>query len=280
MGEIVIKKHSTIYMILGYLLAIVMVPIYVSMFPLWKQLDSTFNSTTMTLLPIIATVVLLMLILLLFRNSFNPETSSKLSIVSGIIICLAALSFPDPQFPAKRIHVAEYLLLSAVVRFAMSYRLQGKPLFFFSLFFTIILGIHDEFIQGLHPDRTYGLRDMIVNTMGSTGGALIWHGLNSFQRSLSAARPDNSNTKTTSIVYIIWIVISLFCLIWPCAFYTGTKTLPLWPATVLAGTTFFYTLYISRFSNSWQHGIVAVSTNSFLLLSYFIITNITPIMFF
>lgn len=273
-------QNTTLYQIGGYLLAIILIPIYVSMFSLWQKLGSIFSNTIMVNLPIIATITLLAIIVFWFRNNLRFGPCSKPPILAGIIICLAALLIPDPQFPVKRVHVAEYLLLSAVVRFAMSYSLQGIPLMVFSLFFTVVLGIHDEFLQGLHPARTYGLRDIVVNTMGSCGGALIWHGLNIFSRDIPVSANNNITSTKVSLIYLAWITISIICFIWPQVFYIGTKGLPLWPATMLIGTAVFFSLYKTWFIKNWKHGITAISTASITLVFYVILTNVTHITFY
>ena len=41
----------------------------------------------------------------------------------------------------------------------------------------IVLGAHDELIQGLHPDRYFGHRDIVVDGLSAIAGALAGHGL-------------------------------------------------------------------------------------------------------
>ena len=37
---------------------------------------------------------------------------------------------------------------------------------------SALYGVHDEFLQGFHPDRTFGFRDIGINTLGAIAGAL------------------------------------------------------------------------------------------------------------
>ena len=264
----------------AYLAAVMLVPAYVSMYPVWEGLTGIFDQTTLTFLPVAATLFLLVVIGLVFRHSFRQRSSSKVLVAAGALICFCAMGIPDPGFPAKKIHVAEYLLLSGVVRFAMSFKLQSTPLLFFSFLFTSILGIHDEFLQGFHSARTFGLHDMAVNAAGAGGGALIWHGLNLFARDLQESDTKTNNGETISISYLCWLILSTICFIWPCMFYTGAKGLPFWPATMLVAGTFYYSVYNGLFLHSMKHGISMVSFGAFSLVLYCPLSNVTNNIFF
>jgi len=41
----------------------------------------------------------------------------------------------------------------------------------------IVLGAHDELIQGLHSDRYFGHRDIVVDGLSAMAGAFVGHGL-------------------------------------------------------------------------------------------------------
>ena len=45
-----------------------------------------------------------------------------------------------------------------------------------------VYGIHDEMIQGLLPERTFGIRDVVVNGVSALVGSLLAHGLGLFGR--------------------------------------------------------------------------------------------------
>ena len=97
------------------------------------------------------------------------------------MLCLGALAVPDAEIAVKRIHVAQYLLLSLVVRYSLASEVRGSELTISATLLTCLYGVHEELLQGLHPDRTYGLRDMLVNALAAGGGGLFWHGLQLFQ---------------------------------------------------------------------------------------------------
>lgn len=260
-------------MLAGYLCCLVLVPVYVNLFGVWQLLNSNLGSRATTLLPPLLTALLLGAILA-FRRRRGADDVSWPVVGWGLGICVAALLVPDPAFPAKRIHVAEYCLLAGIARYAMSFRLQGTQLFWSSLLFAGVLGCHDEFLQGLHPDRTYGLRDMLVNLLGAAGGALIWQGLRFFSNRRLAVSAPAPRLDPWSLTYLGWLLLTVVALVIPFSAYTGTAPLPLWPAVPLAGCGVLLCLYYDRFSPHWRHGLVAVTAASLLLLLYPLVSHV------
>ena len=133
--------------------------------------------------------------------------SSALALTGALVaavlrLCLLALLVSDMRYAVKRIHVVEYLFLSLVVRYGMSWKLQEKNLLLFSFLATAVFGVHDELLQGIHPLRTYGLRDMAVNGISAAGGALIWHGADLFSDNLQSST-GNSLINSLSIAFLL-----------------------------------------------------------------------------
>lgn len=275
------EHHTTVRLITGYGLSILLIPAYVNMFGVWKLLNLMLGEFVMLVLPVIITLALLTVILFLYRKRIQTSRSAP-ALLPGIIgaaFCLFALTVPDPQFPVKRIHVAEYLLLSLVVRYTMSCRLQGYPLLFFSALFAALLGVHDEFLQGLHPARTYGLRDMTVNSLGAWGGALIWHGMGVFSNTAKPLVKTVQFRLQSSSLYIFWLLAGVAALITPLVWYRGLD-LPLWPAMPLFAAVVLYSLYENRFPGTWKHGITSVSVLSFSLILYPALTHVATLSFY
>jgi len=267
-----IKKHnsSTIVMRLTvlYLGCALLVVFYVNLFPVleivFRLFGDPFIKGTTVGIPIAAAGG----ILFYFGRSSRKITSQTdwISVIIGLTICLSALFIPDPKVSIKRIHVSEYLLLSFFVRYVMSHKMQAGALLFFSSFFTAILGIHDEFLQGLHPQRTYGLRDMMVNGVAGVGGALIWHGFNLFSRDLENSQHSRGES-TIHFVYLI--VLSLTLLIFPAQLHSfPSPAIPLWPCLSLLAVFSFYFFRIRNDGSAWSHGLMVTSYSSFLLLFY------------
>lgn len=274
-------NNGTCRLIIGYLASVLLVPVYVSMFSVWKVLSSNWEKKLLYPLPIIVTLGFLIFLFYHYHRRIKekliPEKTG--TILWGIGLCLFALAVPDPAFPVKRIHVAEYMLLSLVVRFAMSHRLQGAHLLFFSACFTALLGIHDEFLQGLHPSRTYGLRDITVNFLGGWGGALIWHGLGLFLRPVHPRFSPGRHGTVTGFLFTACLLFSVAALAFPAAFFRGS-ILPIWTVLPLVGMTVFYSLYENEFPAPWKHGITALSCISLPAMLYPVITHAGPFLFY
>jgi VanZ family protein len=135
------------------------------------------------ILPILVTLVVVAVIVFRFIQRVNSGYRVKLLLLGlGVIGVFFSLAIPDPHVPIKRVHVAEYIILSFIVRYTLSHRLHGAGLLTFTILVTMLFGIHDEMLQGLHTLRYYGWRDIIVNGTAGLSGALLGHGLISFEK--------------------------------------------------------------------------------------------------
>jgi VanZ family protein len=159
---------------------------YVNMFTFWAWLSRVLGPGILArLLPVAVTVLVLLVIAQRFVDRVNRGYRVNLVFLGlGLVCAIFSLALPDPHVPIKRIHVAEYIVLSFLVRATLSHRLQGTRLTLFTVLVTLLLGIHDELLQGLHPQRYYGWLDIIVNGAGGLSGALLGHGL------LCCVRPE------------------------------------------------------------------------------------------
>ena len=241
---------------------------YVNLFPVleivYRLFGDTFIKGATIGIPLIAAVGLLF-----YFGSSSRQATQRINwifVIIGLTICLSALFIPDPKVSIKRIHVSEYLLLSCLVRYAMSHKIQGGTLLLFSSFFTVILGIHDEFLQGIHPQRTYGLRDMLVNGVAGVGGGLIWHGFNLFSRNVENSQPLLKK-NTTHFAYLILLSIILLVFITQLYPYPS-QTIPVWPCLPLIATSVLYFSFIRNNDTYWSHGLMVISYSSFFLLFY------------
>lgn len=259
---------------IGYLLCVLLIPLYVNMFPVWRSISTSWGRDIFIYLPTVALLLLLGCIFFIWSKSRQDLLPIKWpALVWGILLCGAGLLITDPEFPVKRIHVAEYAILSLVARYAMAPFLGGSSLFFFSSSFAAILGFHDEFLQGLHPARTYGLRDLTVNCLGSFGGGLVWHGLKLF------SNKDGMTMTRTEYRFVSWLIVSAMMLAWP-AFYFKGLTVEIWTILPLLATGVYYGLYHDRFSADHSHGITALTAASVLLALYPLLTQMPDLIFY
>ncbi|MEE4166664.1 MAG: VanZ family protein, partial [Desulfocapsaceae bacterium] len=211
-----IRSGTRRHLLIGYSCSILLVLAYLNMFPVVRYIVKTWGTTPVLVLPILITISALIAIsLLLLRARRVRRVQPDIApIMIGTAICLAALFIPDPEAPIKRIHVIEYMILSLLIRYTMSIRLQGASLLVYSIFFTSLLGVHDELLQGLHPLRTYGTRDILVNAVASAGGGFIWHGFRLFEHSTQASEPVVRLTPRSSS-YLVWLFCSVLFFFMP-----------------------------------------------------------------
>jgi hypothetical protein len=191
---------------------------YVNMFQFWAWISRGMGPGILTrMLPVAVTAVVLLFIALRFVDRVNRGWSIRPVYLSlGLACAIFALAIPDPEVPIKRIHVAEYLVLAFLVRATLSHRLQGGELTLYGTLVTMLLGIHDEMLQGLHPLRYYGWRDMIVNAVAGLGGSLLGHGLYCCVRAEVKARAKLRGPWLLAVLYLLlaasslWLVVTLY----------------------------------------------------------------------
>jgi hypothetical protein len=267
------------HLIIGYSCSILLVLVYLNMFPAVRYIVKTWGTTPVLVLPILITVSALTAIsLLLLRVRWVHQVQPVIApIIIGIVICLVALIIPDPEAPVKRIHVIEYMMLSLLIRYTMSVRLQGISLLVYSILFSSLLGVHDELLQGLHPLRTYGSRDILVNALGSTGGGFIWHGFKLFEHSGQAAEQADRLTPR-SCGYLAWLFCSVLFFFIPLVSFRQ-ELLPLWPAAPLAASLIFFAAAAGKMPVRFNHGVIAVSCAAYALLAYPAVVRLVPAVF-
>ncbi len=258
----------------GYFLCLILVAIYVNMFPVWKYLSTLYGKDIFISLPLVVLILFLGCIISARIMAWKiPAPINKLSLSLGILFCFLGLLIADPDFPVKRVHVVEYAFLCLVARYAMSHFVDGLPLLFFSAFFAALLGVHDEFLQGLHPARTYGLRDMAVNLLGSFGGGLIWHGLHFF------SKQKKTVINIGDVGFVCWLSVSVLMLVWPAQFFRGVP-IEMWVVLPLLAAAVYYFFYRDKFSSGLSHGIAAAAIAAMAMGGYPLLTRIPGIVFY
>lgn len=79
--------------------------------------------------------------------------------------------------PNKYIHIPEYVVMSWILFEAISLDYKGKGIFCLVFICAALLGIVDEMMQGILPDRFYGWQDMIMNSAATVIGVFTLVGL-------------------------------------------------------------------------------------------------------
>jgi len=77
----------------------------------------------------------------------------------------------------KYIHIPEYVLMSWILYHALALDYKGSGILLLVFICAAMLGVLDEIMQGMHPQRTYGSTDMIIDAASSFIGCLSLMGL-------------------------------------------------------------------------------------------------------
>jgi hypothetical protein len=94
--------------------------------------------------------------------------------VSGIIVIFVMFFETNAN---KHIHIPEYVLMSWILYRALAFDYDGSGILLLVFVCAAMLGVVDEILQGIHPQRTYGGTDMIVDAAAALIGCLSLMGL-------------------------------------------------------------------------------------------------------
>ena len=67
------------------------------------------------------------------------------------------------EFPAERLHMAEYGLLVIFVYRALKVRMQSVWIYLVTILYVFSVGLLDEIVQGILPNRFYEFKDVTIN---------------------------------------------------------------------------------------------------------------------
>ena len=215
--------------------AVILVPIFANSFALWGGLVKILGLAGANIAPIGAALLAAAAALFIaLRRCGGAHAAQPGPVIFGAAVLIAALFLSDSEFPAKRIHVLEYGVLALVVGAALRFHLRGGALFAAIVGVTAILGGHDEMLQGLHPDRTFGLRDIAIDAVSGVGGALVWLGL----WGRSAAEPRLEPAAGDAPTAAEWAALAAVAVGWALLLLATPsfrgEAAPLWPTAPLA----------------------------------------------
>lgn len=109
------------------------------------------------------------------RKSDRNETVTILGIVAVLLMLFLRLGL------AERTHLMEYAVLTVFIHKALLERLKGKYKSFLIAIFALVLsfciGVFDEIIQILIPNRVFDITDFLFNGIAAgiaVGASLFW----------------------------------------------------------------------------------------------------------
>lgn len=244
-----------------HLLCVALIIVYANSFAVWSWLGQSVGREAAAYLPYLAlAAVLLSILAALFRK---PAFDWRFFVL-GAVVAIVALLSADPEFPAKRIHVAQYLVLALFLYQALSRDLpRGRYLCLAAAVMGALYGIHDELLQGFHPDRTFGVRDIGINILGAVSGALVAAAFvpaGTLAASAPITRRDQSGT-----IAILTIIAGAGCLVLPLEGYRD-QFIPAWSALPLLAAALCTALLLpANFAGSISFRVFAFSAFSLLL---------------
>jgi glycopeptide antibiotics resistance protein len=94
---------------------------------------------------------------------------ARIVLVAGILCYMGCLI----TIPAERLHFVEYALLGLAIERVLRHYIKdaGRP--FLAMLFAYFIGLGDETIQWLLPNRYAAIRDVFLNGWGSVLGILL-----------------------------------------------------------------------------------------------------------
>lgn len=116
-----------------------------------------------------------------FFQRYNILPIEWVAALIGIIIYTAI--FALQKNPNKQIHVAQYFLLSIVIYNAVRLDYKGRGIYVYVWYCASLMGVLDEFFQGIHNARYFSMCDMLSNSACSLGAVLF----------ISCANPSDGN---------------------------------------------------------------------------------------
>jgi hypothetical protein len=253
--------------LLHHLGCALLVMAFVNLYGIYQLVSERFGSGFVAVAPLVLPVLFFAAFFLWRRCAACLAPFDLRSVLFGLGCCLGAIVLPDSEVAVKRIHVMEYLVLSLFVRFILSSRLRGASLFVFSCLLCCLYGVHDELLQGLHPARTYGLRDMLVNAVAAIGGGLVWHGFSLFSGRFTGQVPVTGSWSRSRVLYLTGLSLTIPAMAVPLIAYRH-DVFPAWPFLPLAAVMVVWSCYFINDRSTLRHGMLPVSALAFLFLAY------------
>lgn len=139
-------------------------------FAVWRWLDAGFGKPVAGLVPLALSLCLAGLAISWCRRA--GQLSWRWAIVSVGIFAIGLLA-TDPDFPAKRIHLPQYFVLTLILYWSCRRHMARSPAIWGAVATAAMLGGLEEVVQGAMPTRTFGLPDIGANALGAVSGGFF-----------------------------------------------------------------------------------------------------------
>jgi VanZ family protein len=262
-----------------YTLGAVLVAVYVNMFALWGAVSTLMGDAAGNVPYAITLLVLACLGVVAVRTARTARTRTRTEwfiVALGLVCAAVGLLATDPDFPSKRIHVSQYIVLALIIRRGLCSRLGGWPLTLLGWAITMVLGCHDELVQGFHPQRTFGLVDVLTNGWGAAAGSLLAHGFGWMETGRANGVPAPRTVTLATLCVLVSVGLELVALN---AFKEAV--LPYWAMTPLLGAVLAWTCAdgASSYGEGWRHAFGVLVSLSGAAALYPVISHVAPLVF-
>jgi len=155
-----------------------LVAVYTLLLPfaisIYDAIVKHFSATTARQVPF-AIILLLGLVYLAAIVKMKKGIKALVLLVPcTIIVYVFMVLEPNPN---KHVHIPEYIVMAWLLFEALSLDYKGKGMLVLVFICSSLLGIVDELLQGVHPQRFYGWQDMVMNSAATVIGILTLAGL-------------------------------------------------------------------------------------------------------
>ncbi len=273
-----VGRMSGLRVLLVHGFAVLMVFAFVNTFSLWRAFGREFGTGARDALPWIALLSLIVILAVIGFRRGRQIMRSWYWLAAAALVAGVGLSITDPAFSAKRIHVPQYFLLAVVTWLALprKFRTAATPLF--TLVAVALYGMHDEFLQGLHARRTYGLRDMTVNLCGATSGTLVLIGFASSRKD-KAIRAVGWSVSPSAVLALVAAVSGAMLLAWAGTGYRN-DLIPYWAVLPVLAGALWLMLAVDRVPLVGDRlALLAIAVNCTAFLAYPVLTDVARLDF-
>ncbi|MFQ5685150.1 MAG: VanZ family protein [Candidatus Scalindua sp.] len=123
----------------------------------------------------IAIIIVMGVVFFIAVLALKKDIKALILLIPCTIIVWILVSLEPNQ--NKYIHIPEYVVMSWILFEALSIDYKGKGIFCLVFICAASLGIVDEMMQGILPGRSYGWRDIIMNSAATVIGIFTLAGL-------------------------------------------------------------------------------------------------------
>lgn len=251
----------------GYGLCLALVAAFACAFAPFQELTLRFGPAAAWAAPVLLLAAVAAAVAILAWRRAAPGRIGWGWLVLAALLAAGCLLFLDPRFPAKRIHVAEYMALSFAVAWVTRRWVRGARLVLWTAALTALFGLHDEMLQGLLPDRTFGLDELLVDALSGLAGAMILQGLRLVGAEEARPRPSPGLAATATGAVLFALALPSF----------RDMPLPIWTALPLLGGVLVWATEPSAGKAGLPAAAFAVL--AMLLVAYPVLTHVLPLHF-